>query len=188
MSGKKTDLRVIKTQKAIKKAFREMVMEMDAGKITVKELADRAQIHRKTFYLHYTTLDDLFEDVLDDIAEQYYRAIDRTAPDAPFTEVNRVFFTFMAEREPWEEKMVCDPSYRSYSDRLFTATLIHNRSRYNPYSNYSPEEQHIINTFLSLTSVNIYRQWVADGKKIPLDDLIDLTNRLFMNGISAVRK
>lgn len=36
MAQRKSDLRVIKTEKAIKNAFKEMVMEMNASKITVK--------------------------------------------------------------------------------------------------------------------------------------------------------
>lgn len=50
------DLRVQKTREAIKNTFKEMICEMPAEKITVKELTDRARIHRKTFYLHYTTI------------------------------------------------------------------------------------------------------------------------------------
>ena len=95
---RKTDLRVVKTQKAIKDAFKEMVMEMDASQITVKELTERAQIHRKTFYLHYTTIEALFEDIMKDLSEDYCELIDQTAPDAPFDEVNRVFFTFLTRQ------------------------------------------------------------------------------------------
>lgn len=185
--GRKTDLRVLKTQKAIKDAFKEMVMEMDASQITVKELAERAQIHRKTFYIHYTTIEALFEDIMKDLFQDYCRLIEQTAPDATFDEVNRVFFTFMSRQEPYMEKMVCAPSYRDFSDKLFMTMMIHNRSRYNPYANYSKEEQNVINTFLCLTSVNIYRQWVKDGKVLSLEDLIELTNRLFLHGISDVR-
>ncbi|MGI5888649.1 MAG: TetR/AcrR family transcriptional regulator [Oscillospiraceae bacterium] len=187
MQEKKEDLRVVKTQRAIKEAFKELVMEKNSSRITVKELAERAQIHRKTFYLHYTTIEALFEDVMRETAEQYYSEIDRLPPDASFSEVNRVFFEFMAKQEPYIEKMVCDPFYRDFSDKLFMSTMIHNRSRYNPYASYSKEEQSIINNFLCVTSVNIYRQWVSDGKKLPLGDLIELTDKLFVKGISSVR-
>ena len=184
---KKADLRVQKTVEAIRQALREMILEMDPSKITVKELTERAHIHRKTFYLHYTSIEALFEDLLKEISEEYYKEIDKLPADAPFTDVNRVFFTFMARQEPYVERMVCTGSYRAFSDRLFLATKVHNRSRYNPYASYSTEEQNLINTFLCVGSVNLYRQWVADGKKLPLEDLISLTNRLFESGISSIR-
>lgn len=185
---RKTDLRVLKTKAAIKNAFKQMVLEMDASQITISELAERAMIHRKTFYLHYTSIEALYEDILKELSEAYYKEIDQIPPDAPFTEVNRIFFTFMAAREPYIEKMICSPSYRDFADKLFLNTLIHNRSRYNPYAAYSEEEQNIINTFLGISSVNMYRRWVADKKALPLEDLISLSGRLFMNGISSVRE
>ena len=184
---RKTDLRVQKTKAAITAAFQEMVMEMDASRITVKELTERAMVHRKTFYLHYTTIEALYEDILKELSEAYYREIDKLPPDAPFTEVNRVFFRFMAGQEPYMEKMVCSSGYREFADKLFLSMLTHNRSRHNPYAAYSREQQNIINTFLGTSSVNLYRRWVLDGKKLPLEELIELSGRLFMNGVSVLR-
>ena len=130
----------------------------------------------------------MYEDVLKEVSESYYQAIDQIAPDAPFSEVNRIFFTFVSEQEPYVEKMVCVPSYRDFAVKLFLITLSHNRHRYNPYHTYSQSEQHIINTFLALGSVNIYRRWVTDKKHVPLEKLIELTNHLFVNGIASIRK
>ena len=72
----KVDLRVKKTNAAIKSAFIGMIMERDPADMTVKELTERAQIHRKTFYLHYTCMEALFEDMIQDIANAYYKEID----------------------------------------------------------------------------------------------------------------
>lgn len=47
-----------------------MIIEMDRMQITVSELTRRVGIHRKTFYLHYETLDDLVYFMADDIASQ----------------------------------------------------------------------------------------------------------------------
>lgn len=182
------DLRVQKTLVAIHSAIKAMILEMDPAAITVKALAERAQIHRKTFYLHYTCIEALFEDLLLGLAEDYYAAIDTLPPDAPFAEVNRVFFTFMARQEPYVEKMVCTPAYQVFTDTLFTATREHNRARHNPYAAYPEDEQHLINTYLCIGSLNLYRQWVADGKRVPLERLIALSGQLFCDGINAIRQ
>ena len=184
---RKTDLRVQKTRAAIRETFKKMVMEMDASQITVKELTERARIHRKTFYLHYTTIEALYEDILKELSEAYYREIDRLSPDAPFTEVNRVFFTFMAAQEPYMEKIICTSGYRDFADRLFLSMMVHNRSRHNPYALHTQEQQNIINIFLGATSVNIYRRWIQDNKRMPLEELISFSGQLFMRGISSIR-
>lgn len=183
---RKTDLRIVKTRNAIRSAFKEMVCEMDETEITVKDLAERAQIHRKTFYLHYSSIEALYGDVLQELANRYYDEISTIPADAPFEDVNRIFFTYMAKQEPFIEKMVCSPSYRAFANRFFISMLVHNRSRYNPYARFSQDEQNVINTFLCTTSMNIYRQWIVDEKRIPLDELIELSGKLFKNGISSV--
>ena len=53
------DIRVKKTKRAIQKAFIELLREKPIEKITVKEIAERAEINKTTFYAHYETLDAL---------------------------------------------------------------------------------------------------------------------------------
>ena len=51
------DIRIQKTQAAIKNAFFELRAQKSVEKITVKELCQRAQINKSTFYTHY---DDIY--------------------------------------------------------------------------------------------------------------------------------
>ena len=53
------DIRVKKTKRAIQKAFIDLLREKPIEKITVKEIAERAEINKTTFYSHYETLDAL---------------------------------------------------------------------------------------------------------------------------------
>ena len=56
------DRRVQKTRAAIQRAYIELLMEKKSMKMTITELARRANIDRKTFYLHYDTTDDVLRD------------------------------------------------------------------------------------------------------------------------------
>lgn len=188
-TGNRTDLRVKKTEAAIKGAFKEMILAMKLSEITVKELSERAQIHRKTFYLHYTSIEALFEDLIQDIADAYFKEIDRIPASMPMPEVNRVFFTFFSRQEPYVEKILCSAEYQELFDSTLRIRLMqHNRARHNPYARLPQEEQDIINTFLTKSSASMYRQWAADGKKIPLDRIIALTGELLTHGIQNLAK
>ena len=57
---KKDDRRVRKTKKAIQEALAELMMEKGLQNITIQELADKADIHRATFYTHYEDVYDLY--------------------------------------------------------------------------------------------------------------------------------
>ncbi len=49
----KEDRRVRKTKSAIKHAFIQLLKEQNIENITVQDIADKADINRGTFYLHY---------------------------------------------------------------------------------------------------------------------------------------
>jgi len=184
----KTDLRVVKTRAAIKSTIKQMICEKPLSEITVKELTERAMIHRKTFYLHYESIEDLFEDLANDIVKSYNERIDKLPPGTPFREINGTFFEFMAEQEPYVEKIFCSPEYGDVLTRMLIEMVQHNKGKDNPYKKFPWEEQEIINTYLVLGSVNIYRTWVRDGKLIPVERLRELAGNLMSNGIESILK
>lgn len=63
------DKRPIRTKKSIKEALLQLVSEKDLSKITVCELVERANISRKTFYLHYKDITDILEEVEMDLVK-----------------------------------------------------------------------------------------------------------------------
>lgn len=73
--SKKVDLRVVKTKRAIKKSFIEVLAEKDIDDITVKEIADRALINRKTFYNYYKGVYQIVDEIEDEIVETFDSAV-----------------------------------------------------------------------------------------------------------------
>lgn len=67
------DRRIHKTRKIIKDTLTEMMHEKPVDQITVKELAERADLNRGTFYFHYRDIYDLLEkseaEVIEDITQ-----------------------------------------------------------------------------------------------------------------------
>lgn len=55
----KTDLRIQKTQKAIREAFLEIRRKQPLEKIKVRSICQRAMINTSTFYNHYRDVQDL---------------------------------------------------------------------------------------------------------------------------------
>ena len=65
--GIKRDRRLLRTKKVIIAALMQLLTEKDLSEITVTELAERAGINRKTFYLHYDRVEDIIEDFGEDL-------------------------------------------------------------------------------------------------------------------------
>lgn len=68
------DLRIQKTKAALKEAFLELRRSKPIEKITVTELSKLAGINKATFYLHYSDIyslaDEMEDEVIDDILSE----------------------------------------------------------------------------------------------------------------------
>ncbi|CAM4226821.1 TetR/AcrR family transcriptional regulator [Paenibacillus alkaliterrae] len=62
----KVDRRILKSQEAIKKALVELMAEKDFDYITIQDISDRANVSRRTIYLHYTDKFDLLDKLIED--------------------------------------------------------------------------------------------------------------------------
>lgn len=65
----KTDLRVVKTKKALQNAFVETLSKKPFTKITVDEVCKKANVNRMTFYNHYQDKYDLLNDIINAVKE-----------------------------------------------------------------------------------------------------------------------
>ncbi len=65
----KTDLRTIKSRRAIKQAFLQLMNEKGYNNVTITDIADRALINRKTFYMHYDTKQALYDEICNELIE-----------------------------------------------------------------------------------------------------------------------
>lgn len=79
----KVDRRIAKSQEAIKNALIELMNEKHFDQITLQEISDRANVSRRTVYLHYT---DKF-DLLDKLIEEHINKLEEL-----FEELSKVDF------------------------------------------------------------------------------------------------
>lgn len=180
------DLRVQKTKEAIQETFKSMMCEMSPNKITVKELAERARINRKTFYLHYTSIEALYNEMLQIVANGYYAEVEKLSIPTSIADLTNTFFRYFSSQGKYVENLICNPDYQIYCNQLFRATLKHNRDQHNPYEKFSEAEQRVINLFLVNSTLDIYREWITCGKDMSIEDIIDITSKLLDSGIHGL--
>ena len=71
-----TDRRILKTKKAIKNAFVMLMSEKDMNDITIKDIADQADINRKTFYHYYRGIYDVVDEIQNEIVSDFTKTMD----------------------------------------------------------------------------------------------------------------
>lgn len=89
---RKNDIRLVKTQKAIRLALFRLLDKKPIEKITITELTAKAGICRKTFYLHFHSIGE----VLEDFNAEQLKNIEDSIREIPFTDL-RSFLVKLAE-------------------------------------------------------------------------------------------
>ena len=72
------DPRIRKTKRSIHDAFTSLLVEKDLNKITIIEIAERADINRKTFYNHYSGIHQLVDEVENELIETFNEALSKS--------------------------------------------------------------------------------------------------------------
>ena len=179
------DLRVQKTIEAIHKAFEEMLYEMNYEKITVKELCERAKINKKTFYRYYAVLDDLLAELQGLFTQEYLKRIENYKVPEDLDKINREFFLYSVEKGPLYEKITCSGSYDYIRSKMVNDVMNSKWGQSTWLQLLEPSKQAVLLEFIQSASMSVYRKWVADGKKIPLRDMIELSNQLLCSGVTG---
>jgi AcrR family transcriptional regulator len=68
----KTDRRVQRTRELLQKALIELIGERGYDAITIQDIVDHANVGRTTFYLHYTSKDDLLMSCHEVIVSEFH--------------------------------------------------------------------------------------------------------------------
>lgn len=71
------DRRIIKTRNSIKQAYMQLMLDHEMNELTISDIAEKAAINRSTFYLHYTSLNDVMNDIENELAEKIQTIVNR---------------------------------------------------------------------------------------------------------------
>lgn len=184
---KKEDLRVVKTKEIIRNTFKNMILEMDYDYITIKELTERAKINRKTFYLHYDSLDDLLLEIQNSLANNF---IEKQVSYTNLEDMKYLIGLFFesANKNPLDERILCSGSYRNISDRINKKVMDYRKKTNRGAFSDNEAYENIIFAYYGANSAIIYRQWVADGKKLSLEEVKELAIKLVCHGLESIMK
>lgn len=178
------DLRVIRTIAFIKYTFSDMVMKMDYKDISITELTKAAGINRKTFYLHYSSIDDLADDVSQDVVHEILEHMSNYLANMDTVGCIEAFFRYLNDCGPVPKKLLCDENYSSFYYKITDGILASDQFKKFFDACINPE---IARDFCSAITF-IYRGWEQRGKDISLDELIKNTQKIIHNGFMGFQK
>ena len=172
---KETDLRYVKTERAIRDAFFELLEESEFDKVSVTDITQRAQINRNTFYLHYSDKFNLVNSILIDfvqeLSQQALKVIDQAEKPDTAT-FNQYFLTIFVSANRIKKKyriLFRSRNIEPYLDiAAITDVIADHIGALNDYcsNDYTKEETVRMISAMSAGLAEIAQQLHAAGNKV----------------------
>lgn len=178
------DLRFRRTHAAIQNAMAELVMECDPDKITVKAITDQAGINRKTFYLHYDSIEALFDEHLDTVMDRFFDEAEET-PDRPEDIEGHAqrFFLFLAEQDEPTTRLICTRGRYDYGGKLYHRQMKRYAEAGNPFASLDAGSFDLVIHFIRSTALQFFRRWVRSGRCVDQRAAAKLLGQLTAHGV-----
>ena len=182
---RKPDRRVIRTRKAIMSAFDRLVSSK-GEKITVSAIAREAGIDRKTFYLHYKSVDDLANHKAEEALEQILavfkaEGIGKSFPERIhiiLSEVNNILTSNIAVYSSIASRLTTDQALRHFEQAAGPA-LMH--SGFNTDVMTVPQS-HMRLQFFIAGSISLYSTWLKSDHSQPIETVSNAIEEAIWSG------
>lgn len=167
------------TKMAIVKAFEELARVKNVDRITVKEITDKCQISRNTFYYHFKDIYDVLEEMLNQRVEQMIETLElnmqsgnsvqdtRRAGMRYILDNRELFFNLYRSAGVQEVRMYLDKSSSVLGHYLI--------DRLSEGMNVSERDKDLIISFYQYAHAGMMAEWLEKGMK---DDLEERMNRM----------
>ena len=183
------DRRIRKTKKSMADALGMLLMEKPLKNITVREIAERADINRGTFYLHYKDVFDMAEQVL----AEMFKKFDAIVSDyEPQKNANTLFpllvkiFELVAENADMTQCMIGKNGDAAFVDKL--KNVIHEKCFVGLQDIFvfeNEDEWNYFYNFIISGCIGLISAWLEGGQKETPQQVAAMTEKLILNGVKA---
>ena len=190
MTPASSDRRVRRTRARLRAAFTQLIQEKELREITVRELTDRADVNRGTFYAHFQDLDDMLAQLEEELFGQFSDLLGAVSPDQLRFDLSPILeglFAFVKENGD-----ICQPLLEVSPDNRFfrrLSTLIYRKCLEDWQGLYPVGDLSQPNYYLEFVvngAVGLVRAWVALGFRESPEEMAALASRLILSGLSSL--
>ena len=177
-----TDRRIRYTKMVLRQALLEILQEKSIDQVTVKEICERADVNRSTFYVHYGSPQGL----LDDIQQQMYEKINKRKKD--FTN-RKAYMADMCEILYDNRELLRLLLKSGKVEIMFMITDIW-KDDFRKYADIDSETADIDSAFLFITcgAMAVVISWILGNISMSREKVVNEVYSLTMNVLRGLAK
>lgn len=191
MEEKKVDRRIAKTKKAIYRAFAQLLSEKNINDITIKDIADRADINRKTFYNYYDGIYELTSEIENKIIDSFEKVIREHNVNELLHNPNKMFdelVKIINSDFDFYQYLISVESNSNLVSKLFISLKSRAKEVISEYSVLDEATLDIVLDFVISGMFTVFQRWFNSSKEHSLDDMAKIVATLSYNGINGLLK
>lgn len=187
MQEETQDRRIKRTKMLLQNALVDLMLEKAVGKISVKELTQKADVNRSTFYLHYLDIYDMLEQMENEFVETIQGFFHDFFTPLP-TSMPLTLFVNISEWLEQDKEYYVKLLRGSASGYIFEELESRIRDEFLTllYLIFLDEESLDLRTRVNFTvsgTVGVLRMWVMEGGNISLFELSETIDDILNNGM-----
>lgn len=188
------DRRILRSRKAIVEAFDRLLETQDLNQITVSAIAREANIDRKTFYVHFGTIDGLLDALAEERVDEILDAMEEAIGDAsPYDGLGLAVGRFFEIANIVVRTKLVDNCIRKKSfpvDELIARVI-------EPFGRKLLERgvrvvnlpEPLMEYYLSFIFggiISSYRTWLRSDRSVPIEEVSRVSNDLILRGLESL--
>ena len=184
------DRRVRKTRATLRRCLTTLLQTKKIQEITVRELAEMADINRGTFYLHYKDVYDLMEQIENELVTELEQMLDlyrvpdlKAKPSLFFSDL----YPLIQKNADIITCLLGENGDLNFVNRL--KTMLPERCLRRWLELKTPKDEDTLeaySAFIVSGCVGIVQYWLESGMKEPAKRMAELTEEFILKGIHGV--
>lgn len=180
------DRRFRRNKALLQRAFLDAVVEHGYQGLTVSEITRRADLDRMTFYGHYETIDDVFQEFVDDMEREISQAIAQE-PNFDVDSLFSLLNTLMYREIAFFRHVAQSPTGPDFKTAFKNTVARLLRVDHGAAGELTSRQQAIVCDQIAVCIVYSYLDWLAgDYGDAPLEEVVELTKGLLRNRLPLV--
>lgn len=184
METQKQDRRIRRTQKMLRESLVELMLEKEFKNISVKDITERADLNRGTFYLHFTDTYDLLQQMEAEVLNDFQEMINSHRHEFQCDSLLPVLTPVIHYIE--ENAEICKILFENSASNDFVNqfhNLIYKNGTVIIKERYPDAKQDLLSYFFEFITyglTGLLKQWVDTGMVKHKDKLAEIADKAVM--------
>lgn len=169
---KRVDPRALRSKKMLKDAvFSLLADNVEISQLTVQKIANRAELNRATFYLHYDDMNDLLRQIVHELFDDLSKKVEPLLQVRSRNEQEQLatFLSYLYEYRKAFAVLVEHPGFKNHLSDLLKKTIEKRREARNLNSAKGVASVNIVSSSL----LGVIMWWIKDGTEYSAEYIAD---------------